>query len=115
MLLLESNAIPWLGCRPVVLAALKVTGVPKLKLQTGPNSTTLIDYIGGSNTNVLQFLYNISVGDSSAALDYVNTISLILENGATIKSSTTNYSANLILPIPGTTGSLSNITNLVIN
>ena len=92
-----------------------VSGVPKLKLQTGPNSTTLIDYVSGSNTNVLQFQYNISVGDSSAALDYVNTISLILNNGATIKSSNTNYSANIILPIPGTTGSLSDLTNLVIN
>lgn len=80
-----------------------VTGAPTLLLETGATDRTAT-YSGGDGTNTLTFTYTVAVGDFSNDLDYVATDSLAL-NGGTITGAIGN--ATLVLPTPGTPGSLS--------
>ncbi len=87
-------------------------GTPQLTLETGTTDRTA-SYSGGTGTNTLIFNYSVQTADSSADLDYVSTTSLTL-NGATIKDATFN-NATLILPAPGTAGSLGANKAIVID
>jgi Big-like domain-containing protein/carboxypeptidase family protein/Kelch motif protein len=89
-----------------------VTGAPQLTLETGTTDET-INYMSGSGTNTLTFRYTVAAGDRSSDLDYVGTNSLTL-NGGTIKDGAGN-NATLILPTPGTAGSLGANKNIVID
>jgi hypothetical protein len=88
-----------------------VTGTPQLTLETG-SADAIIDYTSGSGTATLVFTYVVTSGDNSEDLDYesVNALSL---NGGSIKDSVGN-DAVLMLPAPGTAGSLSFNNNLII-
>ncbi|SVA93875.1 uncharacterized protein METZ01_LOCUS146729, partial [marine metagenome] len=89
-----------------------VIGTPKIKLETGTTDTTA-NYASGSGTTVLIFNYVVNEGDSSSDLAYHNTSALVLNTG-TIRDAAGN-DANLILPPPGATGSLSAGKTLVID
>jgi hypothetical protein len=91
---------------------IKVYGKPKLILSTGTPSTTSVDlkYAFG---NLLYFLYHIVPGNSTSLLDYDSSSALDL-NGGSIKDSSGN-DALITLPDPGSPGSLSNTSKIVIN
>jgi hypothetical protein len=82
--------------------AVNVTGIPSLCLETG-TVDQCVTYTGGSGTSILTFTdYVIQAGDTSAHLDYVNTASLTLPGGATIKAIAAPSLATLTLPALGT-------------
>lgn len=78
-------------------------GIPSLLLETGTTDRTAT-YAGGSGTTTLRFQYTVQSGDRSGDLDVTSTTALQL-NGATIRDAAGN-NANVLLPAPGTTGSL---------
>ncbi|HIN26656.1 MAG TPA: LamG domain-containing protein, partial [Candidatus Marinimicrobia bacterium] len=80
-----------------------VTGTPQLTLETGA-SDAVVDYVSGSGTTTLTFNYTSTTGENSSDLDYQDTTALVL-NGGSITDSFGNV-ANLILPLPGSAGSL---------
>ncbi|MFN9659941.1 MAG: FG-GAP-like repeat-containing protein [Cyanobacteriota bacterium] len=86
-------------------------GTPSLLLETGTVDRKAT-YISGSGSSTLQFLYTVQNGDSSADLDVVSSSALQL-NGGTIRDAR-GVSAMLTLPTPGTIGSLSATSVLVI-
>ncbi len=88
-----------------------VTGAPTLILETGSIDREAT-YSGGSETNTLSFTYTVVTGDHATDLDYASTGSLVL-NGGTILGSNDN-DANLILPPPGSVGSLGANRNITI-
>src|SRR5207253_3051638 len=75
-------------------------GTPRLALNAGANAP----YVTGSGTPTLTFSYTISIGNTSADLDYTSTSALMLAGG-TIKNSG-SVDAFLVLPAPGAAGSL---------
>jgi hypothetical protein len=77
-----------------------VTGTPTLLLETGMNDG-LANYVSGSGTSSLTFVYTVKSGDASADLDYVSSSSL----SGTIIGAVGN--ADLTLPAPGASHSLS--------
>lgn len=85
---------------------------PTLQLETGSTDREA-NYIGGSTTNSLRFLYTIQSGDENCDLDYKNQTSLD-RNGATIRDNSSN-NAVLTLPTPGTNGSLGSNKEFVVN
>jgi hypothetical protein len=89
-----------------------VSGKPQLILATGDAKTTTVNYLSGSGSRYLIFLYYISAGDGTAHLDYENASALILNGGSIKDSSGTNV--NLTLPDPGSASSLSGTTNISI-
>ena len=89
-----------------------VSGTPQLILSTGSPETTAVNY-KFSHGNLLLFLYHIAPGNYSSDLDYSSSSSLIL-NGGQIQDSSGN-AADLTLPDPGSTRSLSGYSNIVIN
>jgi len=89
-----------------------VSGTPQLILSTGSPETTAVNYKFGHG-NLLLFLYHIQPGNYSSDLDYSSSSSLIL-NGGQIQDSYGNE-ADLTLPEPGSPGSLSNYSNIIIN
>ena len=86
-----------------------VTGAPQLALNSGGTAT----YSSGSGTGTLAFIYVVAAGQNSILLDYTSTGSLTL-NGGSIKGPG-NAAVNLTLAAPGTAGSLSSSTDIVIN
>lgn len=90
-------------------------GTPTLTLNTGTTSTSAI-YTSGSGTNTLNFTYTVASGDFSTDLDYASSTALSL-NGGTITDSSlsSSYNASLALPEPGSTGSLSNNSAIVVD
>ncbi|NJO94004.1 MAG: hypothetical protein HC820_05950 [Hydrococcus sp. RM1_1_31] len=92
--------------------AVLVTGIPTLILETG-TSDRVINYTSGSGTNTLTFTYTVRGGESSSDLEYLTANALSL-NGGTIKDLAGN-NANITLPAPGVTGSLSANKDLVID
>jgi len=93
--------------KPVV-----VSGDPQLIISTGNPATTAVDYKFGFK-KLLLFLYHISPGNYSSRLDYISSSALVL-NGGEIKDESGNE-ADLTLPQPGSMGSLSNYSNIVID
>ena len=89
-----------------------VTGTPKLTLETG-SSDKEIPFTSGSGTDSLIFSYTVAGGENSNDLDYISQNALILNSG-TIKDPAGN-NANLILPTPGQSGSLSSTKNFIID
>jgi hypothetical protein len=87
-------------------------GTPTLLLETGATDR-MATYISGSGSDTLTFRYTVQAGDNSADLDYLDSSALQL-NGATIKN-TDGDDAVLILPTPGTAGSLGANQNVVID
>lgn len=82
----------------------KVTGTPRLLLETGDTDRYAV-YVNGDGTNALKFDYTVQPGDNTPELDYVSSGALEL-NGGTI-SDTAGNNALLALPVPGAAGSLS--------
>jgi hypothetical protein len=98
-------------------SAVDVTGTPQITLETGV-SDAVVTYSGGSGTEVLTFDYTIQAGHTSSDLDYraYTTTSAFSLNGGTIKDSATGtYDAALLLPVPGTTGSLGAAAAIVVD
>ncbi len=89
-----------------------VTGTPQLILATSSSETTAVNYTSGSGTNTLIFAYVVAAGDGTSHLDYASNTALFL-NGGSIMTSSVN--AVLTLAAPGSKGSLSANTNLVID
>jgi hypothetical protein len=83
-------------------APVNVIGNPTLLLETGSFDGTAT-FSDGSGSNSLKFIYIVASGDSSVDLDYTSAYSLSL-NGGSITGAVGD--ATLILPKPGTTGSL---------
>lgn len=88
-----------------------VTGFPSLLMEVGNTDRTAV-YAGGSGTNTLTFNYTIQAGDNTNALDYVSYNALSL-NGGSIFGATGD--AVLVLPKPGSTGSLSDTQTIAID
>ncbi len=86
-----------------------VTGTPLLALNSGGTAS----YTSGTGTNTLTFTYTVSAGDSSPKLDYSSTTALSLNGGTILDVS--DSPATLTLPAPGSTGSLSANSNIVID
>lgn len=82
--------------------AVTVTGTPRLTLETGAVDRAA-GYSSGSGTAVLSFTYIAQPGDESGDLDYVSAYALSVDGGAI---QTGGADASLILPAPGTAGSL---------
>jgi Lamin Tail Domain/Bacterial Ig-like domain (group 3) len=91
--------------------AVTVTGSPTLLLETGTTDRTAT-FASGSGSDTLVFRYTVMAGDSSNDLDYVAANSLTL-NGGTITGATGD--AVLVLPAPGSAGSLGANKNIVID
>lgn len=89
-----------------------VTGVPTLTLETG-GTDAVVSYASGSGTNTLTFTYTLAAPYTSADLDYISTLALLL-SGGTIKD-ISNNNANLTLAAPGTSGSLGANKAIVVN
>lgn len=88
-----------------------VTGSPSLLMEVGSADRTAV-YAGGSGTNTLTFNYTIQAGDNTNALDYASYNALAL-NGGSIFGATGD--AVLVLPKPGSTGSLSDAQTIAID
>ena len=89
-----------------------VTGAPVLNINTKAGGR-YIAYNIGHATNTLSFSYSVVSGDNSADLDYTATTALALF-GSTIRDASLN-DASLVLPTPGTAGSLGNNKDIVID
>ena len=89
-----------------------VTGTPQLTLETG-TTNRIVDYVSGTGTDTLSFVYTVQAGDTSADLDYLNFNALEL-NGGTIEDSI-DQAADLTLPPPGAADSLGANKAIVIN
>ncbi|MCH7852106.1 MAG: T9SS type A sorting domain-containing protein, partial [Candidatus Marinimicrobia bacterium] len=96
----------------VLSEAVFVSGTPQLTLETG-TSDAIVDYSSGSGTDTLEFVYTISIGETSSDLYYVNISSLAL-SGGTI-ADTAGNDLVLTLPTPGSANSLGGDKALVID
>jgi hypothetical protein len=85
-----------------------VSGTPRINL----NSGGFANYQSGSGTTTLVFRYTVAAGQSAADLDYVSVNALEL-NGGSIQAS--GQAAILVLPTPGTSGSLGFNKNIVVD
>jgi Dockerin type I domain len=86
-----------------------VLGEPELALNSGGVAT----FSDGSGTDTLKFTYTVASGDSAADLDYLSATALNL-NGGTIVDAFSELDAELILPAPGSPGSLGANKNIVV-
>ena len=90
-----------------------LAGKPELTFETGDvDRTSNNSWLGGSGLAIV-FQYIVRDGDVSDDLDYISPLALAL-NGATI-TDTDGNPANLILPAPGTRGSLSYNNDIAIS
>jgi hypothetical protein len=87
-------------------------GTPALVLGMSPVNRTAL-YISGDSTNTLAFAYTVNTGDTTAKLDYTSPDAL-LSNGAVIRSSGGSI-ASLVLPAPGSAGSIAGQRSIVID
>lgn len=83
-----------------------VSETPSLSL----NSGGIANYISGSGSNILDLNYMVNNGENSNHLDYTSVNSL----SGNIKDVAGN-SSNLLLPLPGSTGSLGANSNIIID
>ena len=88
-----------------------VTGTPQLTLETG-STDSVIDYVSGSGTDTLLFNYTVQLGDDSNDLDYTSSSALSFNDG--IMEDIAGNILILTLPDPGTSGSLSDSSQLQI-
>ncbi len=89
---------------------------PKISLTVGTSVSTEVACSQDSNPKKLKCSYTVSPGHSSPDLDYVGQTSLFLSAGNTVKDAAGN-NALLTLPNPGagSTGSLANTSNIVVD
>ncbi|MCP8898015.1 beta strand repeat-containing protein [Gilvimarinus xylanilyticus] len=87
-------------------------GVPGLTLETGPTAR-FITYISGSGTRTLRFHYTVVAGDNTTDLSYPSTAAFDLAGGSI--SDLAGNVADVTLPEPGATGSLSAAKDLVVD
>jgi hypothetical protein len=92
-------------------SAVDVSGTPLLALNTGATAV----YASGSGTATLTFDYTIGAGEQSPDLDYAASNALTLNGGSMVDHSRPIVNAALTLPVPGTAGSLSANSNIVID
>lgn len=93
-------------------AAVTVTGVPVLHLETGPTNRQAT-YQSGSGSDTLTFRYVVQSGDVSSDLDYTADDALDLAGGTITHSG--SIAAILTLPEPGDPGSLGANAALVVD
>ena len=86
--------------------------LPTLRLNSA--NGRVATYASGSGTNSLLFTYVVQAGDTSADLDYVDTASLILAPGSTIRDLAGN-DADVTLAAPGGVNSLGFLNDIVID
>lgn len=92
----------------------RISGGPNIPIMS-PGYRPAI-YASGSGSTQLTFVYTVQVGDTSLDLAYLSRTALITSGGSIRRLSTTPFtSADLTLPTPGATGSLSASSNLVVN
>ncbi|MBD2091003.1 DUF4347 domain-containing protein [Microcoleus sp. FACHB-1515] len=84
--------------------AVRVTGQPQLRLETG-TVDRVATYLSGNNSSTLTFRYTVQVGDNSLDLDIASSAALELNGGAI--EYTTSGNAIVALPLPGALGSLA--------
>eukprot|EP01029_Cantina_marsupialis_P015875 TRINITY_DN3502_c0_g1_i1.p1 TRINITY_DN3502_c0_g1~~TRINITY_DN3502_c0_g1_i1.p1 ORF type:complete len:7696 (+),score=2092.46 TRINITY_DN3502_c0_g1_i1:80-23167(+) len=84
--------------------SVKVSGIPTITLETGSVDGKAI-YVDGDSTSVLEFTYTVESGHTSLNLDYQGVNALMLDGGQI--TDTLGNNAVLLLPIPGSAGSLS--------
>ena len=84
--------------------AVTVTGTPHIALQIGTRSDTA-SYTSGSGSSTITFSYTVQAGDSTESLRYLDSASLSLAGGAIFDRARND--ADLPLPTPGASGSLS--------
>ncbi|MFX0072019.1 MAG: NosD domain-containing protein, partial [Candidatus Hermodarchaeota archaeon] len=89
-----------------------VTGTPQISLNAS-DYDAIAYYIEGNNTDTLIFSYIVGPSHNSLDLDYNSTIALSL-NGGNITDSE-GLVADLLLPTPGSTHSLSGNKDLIID
>ncbi|MGK5085987.1 hypothetical protein WDW86_00360 [Bdellovibrionota bacterium FG-2] len=80
-----------------------ISGTPALTVNAG-NGAALATYVGTSGEDALEFRYTAQVLNDTTALDYASTSSLTTAGTIT---SALGVNANLTLPAPGASGSLS--------
>lgn len=102
-----------IGIRVLFSENVFVGGTPQLTLATGSPATTVINYVSGSGTSMLDFQYTVASGNNSGDLDYTNTAALSL-NGGSIQDAAGNQ-AVLTLFAPGAAGSLGGNRSIVID
>jgi len=90
----------------------KVTGFPYLTLETGASKAQAL-YSQGSETSTLSFNYLVGPNENTSDLDAVGVNGLTL-NGGTINDSNSTP-VILTLPAPGSTNSLGNNKNIIID
>lgn len=86
-----------------------VSGSPSLLLQFDAGTRNAL-YDRGSESSSLVFVYTFVDGDATADLDYASTQSLVLGGGSIL--GTSNQLADLTLPSPGASGSLSQTSDI---
>lgn len=86
-------------------------GIPSIQLETG-TIDRYANYSDGSGTNTLTFNYVVQPGDTSSRLNYVDTNSLVLNDG---QIGIKNIDAILTLPSLNGPNSLSANKYIVIN
>jgi len=92
--------------------ATTVTGSPSLLLNTG-RAGALAAFKGSTNTDVLQFEYEVQAGDNSLDLDYVGVTALSLGNSTISDSAGNNLKTTL--PLPGSASSISGQKEILID
>lgn len=80
-----------------------VSGTPLLTLATG-STTRYAEYLSGSESSTLIFLYTVQAGDQSSDLDYESSAA-VTTSGGSIRDLAGN-DATISLPTPGTPNSL---------
>lgn len=93
--------------------AVVVTGTPQLRLATG--SVTSVDYLSGSGTDTLTFLYTIAAGQNSSDLDYIPLPPLTLNGGQILDAATESIEIARTFACPGAIGSLGYNNNIVVD
>lgn len=89
-----------------------VTGSPTLLLNTG-RTGALATFKGSSNTNVLEFEYEVQAGDNSLDLDYLGISALSMGNSAI--SDGAGNKLKTTLPVPGSARSISGQKEILID
>ncbi|NJL21021.1 MAG: hypothetical protein HC895_09695 [Leptolyngbyaceae cyanobacterium SM1_3_5] len=94
--------------------AVRVTGQPQLRLETGTVDRAAT-YFSGDNANTLTFRYTVQAGDNSLDLDIASSAALELNGGTIEYAMTTGGNAIVALPLPGGLGSLAANKAIVID
>lgn len=92
--------------------AVTVSGTPQLLLKLGGYEVSAT-YVSGSGSSTLAFSYTVGSGDLSPDLDYASSAALQLNGGSILDAA--GNDATLILPSPGTAGSLGANKSIIVD